>query len=296
MHKLLVCALTLSAPASGFVAGRAKFKLTSSRLSNHRGSFDPIGVGKSEMDANPVELFAVEGGAAAAPSGLALSLPLLALAALPEDAMAKGGEYGIGEGRIVSLLHPAVMGVCFVVSLGAAYTGFQWRRIRELQGEVAELKAALKTPEAALAAISAEPTPAEAARADSLRAEVKALQADIDAKAATRKDLVGMDFRDRHWALGSLLLGLGTSFAIEGPVNTYMRAGKLFPGPHLYAGAGCVAMWALAAALVPQMQKGKDWARSGHIGLNVGATGLFVWQISTGLGIAAKVIEKTKFP
>ena len=55
----------------------------------------------SEMDANPVELFAVEGGAAAAPSGLALSLPLLALAALPEDAMAKGGEYGIGEGRIV---------------------------------------------------------------------------------------------------------------------------------------------------------------------------------------------------
>ena len=36
--------------------------------------------------------------------------------------------------------------------------------------------------------------------------------------------------QDRHWALGAVLLGVGISFAIEGPVNTYMRAGKLFPG------------------------------------------------------------------
>jgi len=76
-----------------------------------------------------------------------------------------------------------------------------------------------------------------------------------------------------------------------------MRAGKLFPGPHLYAGAGCVAMWVLAAALVPQMQKGKDWARSGHIGLNALSTAMFAYyQIPTGIGIAQKVIEKTKFP
>jgi len=54
-----------------------------------------------------------------------------------------------------------------------------------------------------------------------------------------------------------VLLGLGVAFAVEGPVNTFMRAGKLFPGPHLYAGAGCITLWALAAALVPQMQKGK---------------------------------------
>ena len=80
-------------------------------------------------------------------------------------------------------------------------------------------------------------------------------------------------------------------------MNTYMRAGKLFPGPHLYAGAGCVAMWVLAAALVPQMQKGKDWARNLHVGANAVTFGLFAYyQIPTGLQIAAKVIEKTKFP
>ena len=32
--------------------------------------------------------------------------------------------------------------------------------------------------------------------------------------------------------MGSIILGLGTAFAIEGPVNTFLRAQKLFPGPH----------------------------------------------------------------
>lgn len=34
-------------------------------------------------------------------------------------------------------------------------------------------------------------------------------------------------------------------------------AGKLFPGPHLYAGAAITVLWALAAALVPYMQVGE---------------------------------------
>merc|ERR1719171_2435112 len=101
------------------------------------------------------------------------------------------------------------------------------------------------------------------------------MQSVIDAKTAERKDLASKDFKDRHWALGAILLGVGTSFAIEGPVNTYMRAGKLFPGPHLYAGAACTALWALAASLVPEMQKGKDWARTGHISMNAVTFGLF---------------------
>jgi hypothetical protein len=128
-------------------------------------------------------------------------------------------------------------------------------------------------------------------------AEAASLQAEVTTKAEQRKALVAKDFRDQHWALGSVLLGVGVCFAIEGPVNTFMRAGKLFPGPHVYAGAGVVCMWALAAALVPQMQKGKDWARTGHIGLNVASTALFAYyQIPTGLGIAAKVLENTHFP
>jgi hypothetical protein len=130
-----------------------------------------------------------------------------------------------------------------------------------------------------------------------LTVETADLQAQVTAKADERKALVSKDFRDQHWALGAVLLGLGVSFAVEGPVNTYMRAGKLFPGPHLYAGAGIVSMWALAAALVPQMQKGKDWARTGHIGLNFVSTAMFAYyQIPTGIGIAQKVIANTHFP
>ena len=60
-----------------------------------------------------------------------------------------------------------------------------------------------------------------------------------------------------------------------------------------------MTLWidAIAAALVPEMQKGKEWARTAHIGVNAVTFGLFAYyQIPTGLEIAAKVIEKTKFP
>lgn len=46
------------------------------------------------------------------------------------------------------------------------------------------------------------------------------------------------NFRDRHFNAGSLLLGFGVFEAVGGGVNTWMRTGKLFPGPHLFAGAG----------------------------------------------------------
>ncbi len=60
---------------------------------------------------------------------------------------------------------------------------------------------------------------------------------------------------------------------------------------------GVASLWAIAAALVPEMQKGKEWARTAHIGVNAVTFGLFAYyQIPTGLEIAAKVIEKTKFP
>lgn len=57
-------------------------------------------------------------------------------------------------------------------------------------------------------------------------------------------------------------------------------AGKLFPGPHLYAGAGIVALWAVAASLVPAMQKGSEAARTLHITLNCVNIALFAWQVS----------------
>ena len=82
----------------------------------------------------------------------------------------------------------------------------------------------------------------------------------------------------------------------KGPLNTYARAGKLFPGPHLYAGAGLVVLWALAASMVPAMQKGNDSARTVHIGANVAGIGLFVWQVTSGVPILFKVLEFTKWP
>merc|ERR1712070_729713 len=95
-------------------------------------------------------------------------LTILATAAvgLPEDALASGGQYGLAEGRIISLAHPVVMGGCFLLSLGSAYTGYQWRRIRDIGAEITDLKATLKGLKAALDTLKAieEPTAADTAK------------------------------------------------------------------------------------------------------------------------------------
>ena len=58
-----------------------------------------------------------------------------------------------------------------------------------------------------------------------------------------------------------------------------------------------VVLWALAAAMVPFMQKGNDAVRTVHIGSNVLATSLFTYyQLPSGWGITTKVLEKTSFP
>lgn len=111
-----------------------------------------------------------------------------------------------------------------------------------------------------------------------------------------RKELVAGGYRDKHYLWGALLLGGGVTIAIEGCLNTWFRTGKLFPGPHLFAGAGIVALWALAAALVPSMQKGNEGARNAHIALNVLNLLLFAWQVPTGLEITGKVLQFTSWP
>jgi hypothetical protein len=111
-----------------------------------------------------------------------------------------------------------------------------------------------------------------------------------------RKDLIAGNYRDKHWQWGSLLLASGVGIAIEGCANTFIRTGKLFPGPHLYAGAAIVALWAAAAALVPAMQKGNNSARQAHIALNAVNVALFAWQVPTGLEIVGKVFQFTQWP
>ena len=115
-------------------------------------------------------------------------------------------------------------------------------------------------------------------------------------RSQERKKLLKGSFRDRHFNAGSILLGLGVLESVGGALNTWFRTGKLFPGPHLFAGAAITVLWAGAAALVPAMQKGNETARSLHIALNALNVLLFIWQIPTGLEIVGKVFEFTTWP
>jgi len=206
----------------------------------------------------------------------------------------------------VSLAHPAVMSLMYGGSAYSAITGWKWRRQRELGAEVKEIKSERKALQDMIDSMTPQPeVDAEgnamaAAEPDikvmGLIQQVAELDAKIEEKTAERKEYSNQPLRDNHYQAGSLILGLGTAFAIEGPVNTFLRAQKLFPGPHLYAGAGVVVCWALAASLVPKMAKGENYAREAHIAFNALALGLFTWQLPTGWEIMLKVIKFTNFP
>lgn len=201
----------------------------------------------------------------------------------PQDALAAGGEFGIFQGRTLALIHPIAMGGLFLYTLWAGYLGWQWRRVRTTQNEINELKKQVKpvavTPEGK--EIPSPPSPIE----------VK-----IQELTEERKLLLKGSFKDRHFNAGSILLGFGVLESVGGGLNTWLRTGKLFPGPHLFAGAGITVLWAAAAALVPAMQKGNETARSLHIALNTINVLLFIWQIPTGIDIVFKVFEFTKWP
>ncbi|XP_020212604.1 uncharacterized protein LOC109797099 [Cajanus cajan] len=217
------------------------------------------------------------------PAFLSLSAITFPFLLDPKDALAAGGEFGILEGRSFALIHPIVMGAFFFYTLWAGYLGWQWRRVRTIQNDINELKKQVKptpvTPDGN--PVEAPPSPVE-------------LQ--IQQLTEERKDLIKGSYKDRHFNAGSILLGFGVLESIGGGVNTWLRTGKLFPGPHLFAGAGITVLWALAAALVPSMQKGNETARNLHIALNAVNVLLFVWQIPTGIDIVFKVFEFTKWP
>lgn len=110
------------------------------------------------------------------------------------------------------------------------------------------------------------------------------------ADAATRKELLKEKFADRHFKTSSFIFATTTIITFSGMANTYTRAGKLFPGPHLYAGLGIVAAMSVMNSLVPYMQKGKDWARNSHFALAFLVTGLFGWQAKSGMVIVGKLL------
>jgi hypothetical protein len=215
------------------------------------------------------------------------------------------------------MMHPFTMFALFGTSVYSGVLGLKWRQLRDVGEQLKALSASapkLSSGKASFplsessAKLSAELATAKAAEAPDASA-ISALESDIKVLSgamtldteygelsALRKKLVAGNLRDKHQITGSFLLGGGVSVSILGAFNTYMRAGKLFPGPHLYAGMAVTILWAVAAALVPAMQKGNETARIAHIGLNTVNVALFAWQVTTGIPIMLKVIEFTKFP
>eukprot|EP00933_Yihiella_yeosuensis_P046303 TRINITY_DN41820_c0_g1_i1.p1 TRINITY_DN41820_c0_g1~~TRINITY_DN41820_c0_g1_i1.p1 ORF type:complete len:280 (-),score=63.85 TRINITY_DN41820_c0_g1_i1:281-1066(-) len=204
----------------------------------------------------------------------AMSAATAAALTVPTEAWAKGGVWGPLEGKASSLVHPFIMFSLFFVTLYTGFLGVQWRQTRLAGVELSDLRKQLPKDDP-----EAEPS-----------AAVKALKAQISELDAKRKELIKGAFKDKHFATSSILLGGGVFFTAYGVFNTFFRAEKLFPGPHLYAGASIVVLWALAAACVPFMEKGNEAARNVHIALNVLNLALFVWQLPTGLEIAQKVL------
>ena len=102
-------------------------------------------------------------------------------------------------------------------------------------------------------------------------AETKALET---GQAAAYRSLELLFLECRIWAL-----------------MPFVVAGKLFPGPHLYAGAAIVVLWATAASLVPAMGRGNDTARTAHITLNSLNILLFAWQVRLSAKCPAQHVE-----
>ena len=72
--------------------------------------------------------------------------------------------------------------------------------------------------------------------------------------------------RDRHAAMGSILLAAGVTLAVEGCFSTWWRVGELFPGEHIFAGAATTLSW-VRSPHVSLPQQGRTGPRKQPSGL-----------------------------
>ena len=107
-------------------------------------------------------------------------------------------DVAIFKGKTLSLLHPVMMLGLLGFSLSTGLLGLQWKRQRTLGDEISALKKTI--PDAG------EDPPTAAALA---------IQEQVDALTAERKQLAAEGPRDKHFSQGALLAFLGTLFAIE---------------------------------------------------------------------------------
>ena len=94
----------------------------------------------------------------------------------------------------MSLAHPAIMATMYAASAWAAFTGLNWRRLRELSQRVTKLKAERKALEAKLNALDEEH-----AQKSTLRAQIDELSGEVSSLSSTRSDLAGQRLREKHY-------------------------------------------------------------------------------------------------
>ena len=198
-------------------------------------------------------------------AGVIFCIAIAALLFPLQEVAADAGSYGVLAGKTASMLHPITNFALFATSLYSAYLGFQWRRLRDIGEELKTLGAQLPSISSGKLKYPVGPTAASLSESISLlqsggaaeEAQIALLRkdlqivnsaAEVDAQmaalTATRKDLLSLNLKDKHHLTGSILLGAGVTVSVLGAFNTYMRAGRLFPGPHLYAGMAITILWA----------------------------------------------------
>ena len=127
---LIVCAVLF--PANAFkpansrvgVGSRNFLKLSaeSTQRSSSPQTFDPLNLGSNSMKTE-----------SSSSSSIAAATSFMSILLFPtQEAFAKGGEYGILEGRIGSMAHPITMFALFGTSIYSAYLGLKYRELRTI--------------------------------------------------------------------------------------------------------------------------------------------------------------------
>jgi hypothetical protein len=109
--------------------------------------------------------------------------------------------------------------------------------------------------------------------------------------ATERKAMIPLRYGQRHAALGRWIVALTLLGSFGGMAVTYINNGKLVVGPHLIVGGGVTLLVLATASLGPALQKGQDWARGLHMGLNSLILLLFGWQAITGIAIVNRLLS-----
>lgn len=112
------------------------------------------------------------------------------------------------------------------------------------------------------------------------------------AEKEVRKELVKQQFSFKHHQIGSVILAFMVLGSVGAMAVTYVNNGKLFVAPHLIVGLSMTIMIAVSTALVPLMQRGNEFARISHIGINTVILGLFGWQAISGMDIVTRIIGR----